>query len=346
MELLDQYLKTVRSYLPKEQKDDIINELSENLRSQMDDKEVELGRPLNESEVESILKQHGHPMIVAGRFRQDQRSFTFGRQIISPILFPFYTKVLSFNLGITAIVLVVVWTALFASGQPATFSSIFSVLLLQVLLQFGFVTVIFAAMERQFAKHPDRWDPRRPNHPYYVNISLDFDFSKESQYVPRLESISQLIALSISIIWLRAVRESSFLVLGPAALFLKFAPIWRQFYLPVVLISFWGVLQAAINLFRPDWVRLRSVTRVVLSGGMLVIWFLLLRAGSWIVPPTASVNSTTDFSHAVQVANQCFFFSLLIAIAISGFQLFRDIRRLVGQTSSKQANLQSSKQHS
>jgi len=234
MELLDQYLKTVRSYLPKEQKDDIINELSENLRSQMEDKEAELSRPLNESEIESILKRHGHPMIVAGRYRQDQRSFTFGRQIISPTLFPFYTKVLSFNLGISAVVDVVVFTALFASGQPVTLSGLFSVLLYQILIQFGVVTIIFAAMDKQFAKHPDRWDPRRPNYPYYVNLALER--SKETQYVPRLESISQLIALSISVVWLRAMQESSFLILGPAAAFLKVAPIWHRIYFPLVLV--------------------------------------------------------------------------------------------------------------
>jgi hypothetical protein len=217
---------------------------------------------------------------------------------------------------------------------------------LQVLIQFGVVTAIFAAMERQFTKHPDRWDPRRPNYPHYVNISLELDSSKETSYVPRLESISQLIALSISIVWLRAIQESPFLILGPAAAFLKLAPVWRQFYFPVVLLALVGMLQAGINIVRPDWVRLRSVTRVLLSGGMLVIWFLLLRAGSWIVPPTISVNSTTDFSHTVQIANQCFFYGLLLAVAISGFQFFRDIRRLVRQTSSNQTNLQSSKQHS
>lgn len=112
MELLDRYLQTIRSYLPDEEKDDIIQELSENLRSQMEDKEAELGRPLNEADVEAILKGHGQPLVVAGRYRQDKRSFAFGKQLIGPILFPFYTKVLSFNLGITSLVLIFVFTAL------------------------------------------------------------------------------------------------------------------------------------------------------------------------------------------------------------------------------------------
>ena len=49
MELVDRYLKTVGTLLPKEQKDDILRELSENIRSEMEDKEMELGRPLTEA---------------------------------------------------------------------------------------------------------------------------------------------------------------------------------------------------------------------------------------------------------------------------------------------------------
>src|ERR1700730_15694437 len=100
MQLVEQYLKAVGSYLPKEQKDDILSELSENIRSEMEDKEAALGRPFSELELENFLKQHGHPLLVAGRYRQDQRTLAFGRQWIGPALFPFYLRVLSINLGI------------------------------------------------------------------------------------------------------------------------------------------------------------------------------------------------------------------------------------------------------
>ena len=56
MELLDHYLKSVRSCLPAAQRDDIVSELSENIHSQIEDKEAELGRPLNEADVQAILK--------------------------------------------------------------------------------------------------------------------------------------------------------------------------------------------------------------------------------------------------------------------------------------------------
>lgn len=99
MEILDSYLKTVASALPLAQRDDIVRELSENIHSEIEDKESELGRPLTEAELEALIKRHGHPLLVASRYRQDQRSFSFGRQLIGPTLFGFYTKVLAWPSG-------------------------------------------------------------------------------------------------------------------------------------------------------------------------------------------------------------------------------------------------------
>jgi hypothetical protein len=325
MELLERYLKSVASCLPTEQRDDIIRELSENIRSQVEDKESELGRPLADAEIEAILKQHGHPMIVAGRYRQDQRSVAFGRQIIGPVIFPFYLRVLSFNLGLTGVVLVVIFTALFAGGQSLTFSGILTTFLYQLLVQFGIVTLIFAAMDRYLAKYPDRWDPRKPGQMSYPKMAV----AEDGPRVPRMESVSQLVALSISIVWLRALQQSPFWILGPAAAFLRLAPVWHQVYWPVVVLAILGMAQAGINVVRPDWVRVRSVGHVILSAGMLVIWILLLRAGNWIVPVDAGGDLTANYHRTTSIANQSFFYGLLLAVAISGFQLVRDLRRLL-----------------
>ena len=101
MEIVDRYLKTVGNYLPKEQKDDILRELSENIRSEVEDREKELGRPLTVAEQEAIVKAQGNPLVVAGRYRQEKRTVAFGRQWIGPELFPLYLKMLTFNLGIS-----------------------------------------------------------------------------------------------------------------------------------------------------------------------------------------------------------------------------------------------------
>jgi hypothetical protein len=45
MELLDRYLKAVSKGLPEEQRADIINELSEDIRSEMEDQEANSAGP-------------------------------------------------------------------------------------------------------------------------------------------------------------------------------------------------------------------------------------------------------------------------------------------------------------
>src|SRR5215472_8046501 len=156
METVDRYLKAVAKALPEGQREDIIRELSEDIRSEMEDKESELGRRLTEVEQQAVLKQRGNPLLLAARYRQDHRTVAFGRQLIGPILFPFYIKVLSFNLGLTLIVIATIFVALGVSGQKISFNDILSTCLLQLFIQAGVVTLIFALIERHLTKHPDR----------------------------------------------------------------------------------------------------------------------------------------------------------------------------------------------
>src|SRR5689334_22029333 len=105
MTLLDHYLKTVRTYLPKgPEQDDIIRELAELLESQMEDRAQALGRPLTPSEQESLLTKHGNPMVVAGRYGSTNRTFSFGRQLIGPELFPIYSRILALNLTLSIVI--------------------------------------------------------------------------------------------------------------------------------------------------------------------------------------------------------------------------------------------------
>ena len=79
MDLVDRYLQAVKFWLPRQQKQDIIAELSEDLRSQIEDRERELGRKLNYSELAGLLKQRGRPVVVANRFLPQE-------SLIGPVL--------------------------------------------------------------------------------------------------------------------------------------------------------------------------------------------------------------------------------------------------------------------
>src|SRR5262245_56654736 len=87
MELLDRYLHSVRFWLPRSQQKDILAELSEDIRSEIEEKEMAQGRKLTESEVEAVLKQRGSPYKVASRYLPQ-------RYLIGPAFFPLYTLIL------------------------------------------------------------------------------------------------------------------------------------------------------------------------------------------------------------------------------------------------------------
>ena len=82
-ELLDQYIHSVKMLLPPDKMDDIAAEIRSNLQSLVEDPAMQVGRDLSLEEMSAILKQHGHPVIVASRYRDQP-----GRGLISPELFP------------------------------------------------------------------------------------------------------------------------------------------------------------------------------------------------------------------------------------------------------------------
>ena len=157
MTLIVRYLSAVRDHLPRGEQDDIINELSDSLRSRFEDEEAALGRPLREDEEVAILKDFGHPMAVAARYRGDERTVTYGRRLIGPELFSIYMKVLAINVGVTLLI------GLIALVAGATIWSGFAGILVPLAIQFSIVTAIFVIIDRRWVRDPDGWDPRTVN---------------------------------------------------------------------------------------------------------------------------------------------------------------------------------------
>jgi hypothetical protein len=330
--IVDKYLRSVGNNLPEAQRDDIVRELSDNIESQIEDKESELGRSLRDVEVEEILRAHGHPLIVASRYRDDQRSIAFGRELVGPVIFPFYLRVLKFNLGITGIVMFLVCVAFAFSGHSVTVGSIIPVIFYQVVIQFVIVTAIFTAADRHWKRHPDRWDMTEVKHPWHPAFVLDGKFKSgsksDSPRVSRFDSIAQIVALGITLVWLRIAEGAPFLIFGPAAAFLRPAPIWHHFYWPIVVIACLGILQAFINVLRPDWLRLMVVYRALTAAAWLVILYFVLRAGNWVVlapdGPTAE-----GFRQTAAILNQISVYCVVGAAAVALYNFVRHLRGLI-----------------
>jgi hypothetical protein len=294
---------------------------------------------LTELEQEGLLKQRGNPLVLAARYRQDQRSVAFGRQIIGPVLYPFYIKVLAFNLGLTFFVIAVIFTALAISGQRIGAGDIFSTCLLQLFIQLSVVTFIFSIVEKHLVKHPDRWNLGGARGGFRLDLKVEKDIQKDAlpgmesnaRQVSRFESVSIIIASAVALAWMTELQRYPVLILGPAAAFLKLAPIWYQVYFPIVLLTVAEIVRASINLVRPDWVRFRGIVRVILHGGGLAIVYFLIKAGSWVTMADSVESAGGNSARTLEIINQCFFYLLVAAAIWSVATLVLRITQLIRQ---------------
>ena len=262
MELLDRYLKAVKFWLPSEQRQDIIAELSEDLRGQMEDKESDLGRPLNHAEVDAILKKVGPPMLVAQRYLPP-------RYLIGPALFPMYWFVL--RLGWLCIygpwLIIVIGLKIFASfgaahtGAVAT--GMFEPFFRSLFIQFAVITGVFVAIERTHAKAAwlQNWNPRK-------QLKV-----RDPNRITRSSSISELAWYAMLLLWwanvlrLPAISEVG-ITMAPA--------VSRLYWLVLVLIICQGII-GCVNAFRPQWNPRRAALRGVVDGlSFLVVGYFLL----------------------------------------------------------------------
>jgi hypothetical protein len=339
MDLVDRYVKAVAKALPENQREDILNELSEDIRSEIEDRERELGRALTEGEQEGLLKQLGNPLVLAARYRQDHRSVAFGRQIIGPVLYPFYIKVLSFNLGLTFLVIAIIFTALAISGQKIGIGDVFSTCLLQLFIQLSVVTLIFSIVEKHLAKNPDQWNFGGARGGFRLDLKVQRDIQRDillgmecnTREISRFESVSIIIASAVALAWITELQRYPVLILGPAAAFLKLAPIWHQAYFPIVLLTVAEIVRAIINLVRTDWVRFRGIVRVIVNAGGLVVVYFLIKAGSWVTAGDSTANGGRNLAKTVEIVNQCIFYSLVAAAILSAVMIVLRITQLIRQ---------------
>ena len=164
MKLLDRYLDSVAFWLPQRQKDDIIAELAEDLRTAIEERAQALGRQLTDDEVAELLKRRGHPMLVAGQYQP--RGY-----LIGPALFPAYAAVLKMVALFGVVPWVLVWAAVlfYVPGAGRAHPTVAGKLLVlwEMLwgaapIAFAAITAIFAVMELDQRRLAARVGPQKP----------------------------------------------------------------------------------------------------------------------------------------------------------------------------------------
>jgi hypothetical protein len=273
MDILDRYLKDVRTHLPRDHQDDIVRELSENLRSKIEDREAELGRALTEAETGALLDDHGHPVTVAGRYRTHPRSLVIGREWIGPGLFPLYLRILLLNLGLTLVGCVVILIVVgFRTIEP-----IVSTAFLNLALQATIVTAIFVAAQRDIKRNPKGWGARM----------LHTTQAAESRARPsRAGPVFELIVLLVvGLWWLSLPRQVAPFVDSMDAI-MRPGPVWSALWLAVLVLTIGQIGLTCVAIARPDRTRLQSAGRMVVHGLTALVGFACVAAGGWVLEPT------------------------------------------------------------
>jgi hypothetical protein len=310
MTLIDRYLHAVRGFLPASRQEDIIRELSEDIHSQVGDREEALGRPLTESETGDLLKRFGHPMVLAAKYRPQH-------QLIGASLFPFYWFALKMALGAALIVHLAIAIAMVAGGQPL--DRIIGPLAVfpvdAAVTVFGWVTLVFAGIQLlvPHLRGFDSWNPNALPTPQY-------------ELVPSRVGLKfEIIGSTGFLLWWLAVPRFPFLIFGPASSFLELTPAFHSAHLPIA--ALWLVSLAGLwTILLRRWARSSFTARLISNGFTLVMALVLLRAGTLVALAHAGEAwaGAADVARAINIGIQL---ALVVTVAGSVWELLRSAWR-------------------
>ncbi len=146
MSLTERYLRALAAQLPAASRDDIIAELREELADRMQAREAELGRTPSEAEEEEVLREFGHPLVVAARYGSGPQ------HVVGPELYPWWMFGVKAGLAVllaitvlTVAVRVITGDAYAGQAIGQGFASLFS----GAVTLIGFATLAGFIIERQ-----------------------------------------------------------------------------------------------------------------------------------------------------------------------------------------------------
>lgn len=318
MELIDRYLQAVGFWLPKAQKQDIIAELSEDISSQMEEREAGLGRKLNEAEVEVILKQLGSPILVATRYLPQQH-------LIGPLLFPIYALVLKMSWLFYLVPWLIVWICVisFVPSQRAEDPGTLIVrglhiIWLMAVYTFAFVTASFALVEKYHLKSGflEKWNPRK------------LPPVRNPNRIKRSSSIAEIVAYVVITTWWTGLMTSATIV-NNAEVRVRLAPVWHYFTWGFLLLIVAGAVLSCANLLRPHWTSLRAGIRLVSDCLSIVLWSWLCKVNivAEITLPNVPPVKTQQITNAINLwMSRSMPVVIAIGVVIATVDVYRILR--------------------
>ena len=143
--MLEDYLRAVSRLLPKAKRDDIVAELRDEILTRVEARESELGRPLTEDETQQLLRDFGHPIVVAARYRDGPQ------YAVGPAFYPYWVFGVRLIVLIEICVSVIIFLVRAATGGNVAeaFGQAIGSGVTGAMTMIGFATVLAWLIERK-----------------------------------------------------------------------------------------------------------------------------------------------------------------------------------------------------
>ena len=311
MDLIDRYLAAIARRLPAKA-DDIVAEIRDDLLTRQEVREEALGRPLTRDEVSGLVKDMGHPLIVASRYRPQQ-------YLIGPDAFPFFVA----TARIVAMFLVVVFAIDAASGVVFGHADIAHAIgravtniLSSAMLVFGSVVAIFYALERTGfpADHMRKWRPE------------ELPEVKDKQ-PSTWGSAFEVAAGVYFILWWCGIVPFAFYYTNVQGLTLTPDPIWIAIWWPVLALMVARLIYNLIRWLRPRRKLVQAILSVATAAGGLALLGVIYQAGHWLTATSATLpaGKVAEIDRAVNLGIH---WGIIVVGAIWVWQCLQELWRL------------------
>ena len=320
MELLRRYLQAVAEHLPARGRQDTLAELKANLESEIEGREEELGRKLTEAEIASVLEAHGMPVLVASRYGSQHF-------LIGPTLFPIYWYTLkrSFPLVVLAYTVVQMGSIFFSSGSETELGHGIGVAFghfpAVALTFWGIVTLGFAIFEYgQGSFFPKMTLPK-----WSVRDLPPLERAGRKKY-SFASGIADLIVSILMVLWLLAVPNHPYLIIGPGVKILHDTPFALTPEWHIIYWQFVGLLIAMLPLkaamLLPSLRNARGWLQLAVKALGILILVLMVQVRTFFV---SGSSITAESLHSLQGINAGITFGFKVALAISAIKFLWDL---------------------